>query len=102
MNKKLPSLFQNKIDKKLNNNEVYYVSNKESIPKFSKNEIEKKINDIFSSSSYIYRVNTIITLKSGVIEKKIIGKNKNALITIDNELIPIDDIIDISLKKEVN
>lgn len=101
MNKKLPDLFQNKIDKKLNNNESFYVSGKSEIKKttnFNKNDIEKKINSIFSSPSYIYRASTIITLKTGDVEKKIIGKNKNALITIDNELIPIDEILDIRLK----
>lgn len=101
MNKKLPGIFSNKIDKKLNNNEEYYVSDKDDVKrpiKFSKNDIEKKINSIFSSPNYIYRANTIIALNSGEIEKKIIGKNKNALITIDDELIPIDEILDIRLK----
>lgn len=100
MNKKLPNLFQNKIDKKLNNNETYFISNKAENKRaiFSKNDIEKKINNIFTSSNYIYRVNTIISLKTGDVEKKIIGKNKNALITLDNELIPIDEILDIRLK----
>ena len=94
MNKKLPSVFANKITKKINNNETCYVSNSGKI-EFNKNDVNKKINDIFNSSNYIYRANVLITLKSGEVTKKIIGKNNNALITIDNELIPIDDIIDI-------
>ena len=100
MSKKIPRVYANKIDKKLNNNSTYYVSNEEkSEVKFKTNDINKKINDIFNSTSYLYRANVVITLRSGDIVKKIIGKNKNQLITIDNELIPIDDILDIRLKK---
>ena len=100
MSKKIPRVYANKIDKKLNNNSTYYVSNEEkSEVKFKTNDINKKINDIFNSTSYLYRANVVITLRSGDIVKKIIGKNRNQLITIDNELIPIDDILDIRLKK---
>ena len=98
MEKKLPKVFANKIDKKLSNNANYFVSNK-SI-QFKENDINKKINQIFSSNNYIYKIETIITLKSGEINKKIVGKNKYNLITIDNELIPIDDIIDIKINKK--
>ena len=99
MDKKLPRVFANRIDKKLNNNSTCYVSNeKRNIVKFSKNDINKKINEIFNSTSYLYRANVVITFKNGDVVKKIIGKNKNQLITIDNELIPIDDILDIRLK----
>jgi hypothetical protein len=37
-------------------------------------------------------------MKNGEVIKKIVGKNKKELITIDNELIPIEDILDIRLK----
>lgn len=95
MNKKIPSVFASKIDKKINNNETYYKSSEVKNISLNKNDIDKKIHDIFNSSDYIYRANVIITLKSGEIKKKIIGKNNNSLITIDNELIPIEDILDI-------
>ena len=60
----------------------------------------EKINDIFSSPNYIYKANVEITLKDKKIVKRIIGRNKNYIITMDNDLISINDIIDIkSLKK---
>ena len=34
-------------------------------------------------------------LKDGTVTKRIIGKNNTHLITMENELIPISDIIDI-------
>lgn len=97
MNKK-PKVFANKIDKKINNNETYYKTDQEKVIDFPKGDINKKIKDIFNSSSYLYRANVVIKLKNGEVTKKIIGKNNNHLITIDNELIPVEDILDIRLK----
>ena len=57
--------------------------------------INQKINEIFSSSRYIYKADVEITLKSGKVVKRIVGKNSVHLITYDNELIPISDIVDI-------
>lgn len=109
MNKKLPKVFQNTIDKDISNNNTYYYSaNKDEvnnntnettklkIPK--PNNINKKINEIFSSPTYVYKANVEITTKESNITTKIIGRNKNYLITMDNKTIPINDIIDIKLK----
>lgn len=101
--KDLPKIFHNKIEKKINNNRnVYYSnSNTNNIKESRDNRtILQKINDIFSSPNYIYKANVEITLKDKKITKRIIGRNKNYIITMDNDLIPITDIIDIkSLKK---
>lgn len=80
-----------------NNKNVYYTKSNEDV---SSKTIYQKINDIFSSPNYIYKANVEITLKDKVVIKRIIGRNKDYLITIDNELIKIVDIIDIkSIKK---
>jgi hypothetical protein len=98
--KKLPSVFANKIEKKLINNDSYFRSNQEI--KEEKKELKKdininqKINNIFNSSRYVYKADVEIKLKDKTIIKKIIGKNDYNLITIDNELIPIENIIDIN------
>ncbi len=99
MEKKLPKVFANKIDKKItNNNEVFYENKKEVKedvkPKFELN-VNQKINQIFSSSRYVYKADVVITLKDKKVTKKIIGRNKTSLITMDNELISVNDIIDI-------
>ena len=112
--KKLPSVFANKIDKQINNNEKVYCSfNKEEIKQENNDQelisnnilssmskeldIRQKINKIFNSSNYIYKIDVNIKTKTDTLTKKIIGRNSKSLITIDNELIAIDDIIDISL-----
>lgn len=103
--KELPKIFANKIEKEMNNNRTYSISNNEEKKqieeykgiKIGKN-INQKINDIFASPSYVYKADVIITTDEGELTKRIIGKNGNNLITIDNELINIDKINDIRFK----
>ena len=103
--KDLPKVFQNNIDKKFNNNSsVYYSSNdnrNSNIEEVKDNRtILQKINEIFSSPNYVYKANVEISLKDKKVTKRIIGRNKDFLITMDNTLIPISDIVDIkSVKK---
>lgn len=106
--KDLPKVFHNKIDKKINNNENVFYSNNKHTELQSTNGIEEsvdsknilqKINAIFSSPNYIYKANVEITLKDKKVTKRIIGRNKNYIITMDNDLIPIADIIDIKSTK---
>jgi hypothetical protein len=100
--KDLPKVFQNNVNKDFkNNNNVFYSRNSaiQNEVKDSKT-ILQKINDIFSSQNYVYKANVEITLKDKKITKRIIGRNKNYIITMDNMLIPITDIVDIkSIKK---
>jgi len=103
--KDLPKVFHNNVNKKFNNNSnVFYSCNDNRNLKnddvYDKKNVLQKINEIFSSPNYIYKANVEITLKDKKITKRIIGRNKNYIITMDNMLIPISDIIDIhSIKK---
>lgn len=105
MEKKLPKVFANKIDKELNNNEtVYYNKNEErkieeKEPLTSVLTVNQKINQIFSSARYVYKADVIITTKNGKVNKRIIGRNRNELITMDNEVINVNDILDIEFQK---
>ena len=107
MEKKLPKVFANKIDKNLENNDNYFYSansetSQEDIRESKEQSfivhgenVQQKIQSIFNSPRYVYKADVDITLKDGKVSKRIIGKNMTHLITIDNELIPISDIIDI-------
>lgn len=104
MEKKLPKVFANKIDKPLKNNEtVYYEKNEDRKEEPSKTNsffsINQKINQIFGSSRYVYKADVVITTKNGKLNKKIIGRNRNELITMDNEVIKIADILDIEFEQ---
>ena len=61
-------------------------------------KLPSPLNDIFNSSDYIYKADVEIKLKNVTVTKRIVGRNSTHLITIDNELIPLTDIIDIKRK----
>ncbi len=101
MEKKLPGIFANKVDRKAgNNSDVYYGSKpKETVrEEFNTKNIYQKINDIFNSPTYVYKADVVIKTSSGESVKQIVGKNSAHLITMENELIPITEIKDIYLK----
>lgn len=98
--KDLPKVFHNKVDKKFDNNrKVYYSKDNQNIESDTRT-VMQKINDIFTAPNYVYKANVEITLKDKKVTKRIIGRNKNYIITMDNDLIPITEIIDIKSTKK--
>ena len=100
MDKKIPKVFANRIDKKIENNDTYSITRNDDV-KVKENrglDINSKINQIFKSTKYIYKIDVEIVVSTGTITKRIIGRKNGYLITIDNELIKIDDILDINIK----
>ena len=99
---KKPSVFVNKIEHDLKNNEKVFSSyGKESVEfrsDLSEKDVRKKLYDIFNSPKYVYKADTIIKTNKGILEKTIVGMNKDKLLTMDNETINISDILDINLK----
>lgn len=102
MNKKLPNIFVNKNTGIVKNNEEFYygkdnINNETKIIDNNMKDIliRKKIDDIFNSSSFIYKARVIITTKGNDKEYTLIGRDKNKLLTIDNETILISDVLDI-------
>ena len=110
MQKKLPKIFSNQLGEIHNNNTVFYSADsngldndrdseqKENIKKLKGITVAQKINEIFNSPYYIYKAEVDITLDNGKVTKKIIGKNQQNLITMENEVIPIETIRDIEFK----
>jgi hypothetical protein len=99
-------MYHNKIDKDLNNNERVFStldSNNIYTNSFINNRnnltVEQKIVNIFNSPNYIYKIDVVIVTDNNKVIKRIIGKNKNNLITMDNEYIPINTIRDIYINK---
>lgn len=102
----LPRMYHNKIDKDLNNNERVFSTLDSNIihtNSFINNKnnltVEQKIVNIFDSPNYIYKIDVVIVTDNNKVIKRIIGKNKNNLITMDNEYIPINTIRDIYINK---
>ena len=98
--KELPKVFRNNINKNISNNENVYYDRLNKQEEINDKSIQQKINEIFSSPNYVYKANVEITLKDKVISKRIIGRNKDYIITMDNDLIPIKDIINIKSTKK--
>ena len=99
MNSRLPKMYKNKINKSIDNTQKIYSSiSDNSINdkyKYSSVSIDKKISDIFNSSDYVYKADVNIVTDNDIIKRRIVARNKNNLITIDNEFIPISIIRDI-------
>ena len=108
MSKDLPKMYAVNFNKEIKNNEEVFESKfekdidrspkKEIIRNNPKNDrftIEQKIFNIFNAKDYIYKADVTILTDNEVLKKRIVGKNNNNLITIDNEYIPIDKIRDI-------
>lgn len=91
---KLPNVFASPINKKLNNYQDIYRSDREVKP-YNPKDINKKINEIFGSLNHVYKSKVRITMSDGVKEEEIVGKTNINLLTIDNKLIKITDILDI-------
>jgi len=101
MDKKLPSVFQNKDVRNSNNDKVYYSSldSKKDRPSLIGKNVREKIRSIFNSNNYIYKADVEIVLDDKTINKRIIGMQNDYLLTMDNEKINIKDIIDINYSK---
>lgn len=97
--KKLPKLFTCSLDKKIDNSKEYITVKEEFIEntKINKYDLNKKIDTIFKSKNYIYKINVIIKLKDNDINTTIIGRTKDNLITLDNKYIKVTDIYDIKI-----
>jgi hypothetical protein len=95
----IPKVFANPLHKNISNNEKTSY-NKLEEKKINKEEILKKINDIFKSDEKIYSIDCIIKFDKYQDRYRIIGKTTNYLVTINKNLINIDDIKDIKLAEK--
>lgn len=89
----LPKVYQNNNINLDNHDQTIYYS-KDKVLKNNSN-IKDKIANIFNRRSYIYKINVEIEDNDKTYSTTIIGKTDRYLITINNELIPINNIKDI-------
>lgn len=103
--KKLPKIYQNEITKKIRNNkEICYLKDSETIKTHQQSEtidISKTLNTIFNSLGQSYNIPVVITTKDKEYVTGIVAKTKDNIITLDNDLIPLEEIINIEIKKKV-
>ncbi len=91
MKKDLPKLYKGSVNHRVNN-DIYYSKGK---TKEKKEGESISINKLFQEYSYIFNLDVIIKTLNGDYHTKIAGKMGNNIITLDNDVIPISDIVDI-------
>ncbi len=101
--KKLPDIFVNNINKKISHNDEVYYSYKDNnindeiiTKKYSLNEMQNIINDLFKSNDFIYKKKFHIKTKYSEKDYIIVSKSIDYLLTIDGERINIEDILEIN------
>ena len=98
MDKDLPNIYKGIVNNS-NNQDKSILNGEEKKEVLKENkDIKKDIRKILTSKDFLYRADVLITLKdNNKIKKTIIGSNNNSLITIDDELIDINNIKEIEL-----
>lgn len=98
--KKLPKIYQNNIDKRINNNrEVYYsFSNNNNSVNVNCSNINSTLDDIFNSDRAIYNIRVIINTNNKVYDTYLVARTSTYLLTINQERIPIKDIVSVQIK----
>ena len=100
--KKLPEIFKNNIDKKINNNkEVYYSfinNNLDNENNLNDKNINDVIDELFNSDRVVYSIRVIISTNSKVYDTYLVARTSTYLLTIDEERILIKDIISLQIK----
>lgn len=97
--KELPKMYHTKVGKDISSIQKVYstIGKHEEVDKdrYSHVSVEQKIDQIFQSVGFVYKADVTIVMDDKTIKKRIVARNGNNLITIDNEYIPISIIRDI-------
>ena len=96
--KKLPKIYQNKINKKIGNNTNYSYVEKEIYNFDDKQNINSIINSLFDEDGFIFNKQLIIKTKYKVYDTAIIKKDNNRIYTLTDDVIKIEDILSIERK----
>ena len=104
--KKLPKIYQSELNKVHNNREVFDSLKEENDNKQSKTKnsinydtlsVREKIKELINQNSYIFNTKVKIVINNIEKECQIAGVVNNHIITMDNEIIKIEDIKDIKI-----
>lgn len=99
--KKLPKIFQNDFSKTINNNKkICYLKNDDINNTYNLRMINSVLDDIFNGLGYPYNISVIINTDNKIYDTSLIARDKENIITLDNEIIPIKNIISIDIKND--
>lgn len=105
--KKLPKIYQNKIDKPIHNNKKVCYVKSESLNKkeepleksvMSQREIDDLIDGIFNEIGYPFNIPVIIRTDTKTYDTSLIARTHSYLLTFDHDKIRLEDITFIQRK----
>lgn len=103
MAKNLPPIFKVSNNSLTSHNQKYTYTTKEEVRKeeyaLQDKSIDEKIKAIFNTKGYAFNIPVQITFAGKTIDTYLAMYNGNELITLDNEIIPISTITDLTIKK---
>ena len=94
--KKLPELYKNEFSNPKDNNKKSIKVEKAVI---QENNIEEELHNIFHGIGHAYNNPVTIKTKNQLYNTYLIAKTRNSVITMENETIPIEEIIYLKSKK---
>lgn len=92
MEKNLPKVYQNPINKEINNNKDVFYGPNNYVRSVSKVNISEKINHIFASVHHVYKSKVRIKTLNDEFETIIVGRTTFDLLTLNGEKINISEI----------
>lgn len=92
--KKIPKLYKVDNNKIKDNNQLQC-----NITKEEKISVKKQLDEIFSGLVYPYNISVEIITKDKKYDTSIIARTKDHILTLENNIIPIKEIISIKKKK---
>ena len=97
----MPKIYQNYIDKKIDNNKSIYYSNdnREVKTYMDRNEVEDFLDQLFDNTKYVFNIPVMIKTQSKTYDTGIISRRGGILLTLDRDKIPISEVISIERKK---
>lgn len=96
--KKLPNIYKNENVIPINNNKKSCYLENESVVEKQSLDITEKLNIIFNGMGYSYNIAVVIKTKDKEYHTSLVARTKNNLVTLDNDVIPIKDIISLEIK----
>ena len=93
MKKELPKVYANPIEKPLNNNKDFFYSGNNQDRSYDREDVVRKINEIFASKSHVYKSKVKINTLNDSFDTVIVGKSGNSLLTLDGKRVNINEII---------
>ena len=97
--KKLPSIYKQEINKRINNNTtVYYCTSKNEKKEVENISIRDFLDNLFNEDGYVFNKPLIIKTKDNVYDTAIVKKDKEKIYTLTDDIIKLDNIMSIERK----